>query len=168
MGLNEHRHSTQNTHLIVKGELQIGYTINHTPCPENASFRFRKVQNMKPGAWFKVSSNVDNKSEKAGPQGCEFVEGHKELSPATADRFAARLMWPNRPTILKVTEDTPGAFLVEPGRNHKHKPKVENSDVDALAGLVDVMGLKMTAAKKKSKKSSEPIEIGTSKDQFLM
>lgn len=161
-GLQEHKHSSQNTHLIVEGELRIGYTTNDGPCPKTAKFRFRNVKIMAKGDWLTVACNIDYKSEEAGPKGCEFVEGHKELSPATAERFAERLTWPERPTILKAKEGEPGAFLVEPGRNHKHQP----SAVEALSGLVNSMAIEETS--KKASKQKKSVRTGTSKDQFLM
>ena len=44
--------------------------------------------------------------DTADPEGCTFVEGHKVLSPTTAERFE------KRGTIVKATESTPGAFPV--------------------------------------------------------
>ena len=55
------------------------------------------------GQWADMPRRAFYRGE-AGPDGCDFVEGHQLLSPTTADRFE------QRQTIVEVAEGTLGAF----------------------------------------------------------
>ncbi|KAK0255274.1 hypothetical protein LTR91_018894 [Friedmanniomyces endolithicus] len=95
--LNEHRHHSNNTHFVIKGSIIIGKS-------HDSIMRFRPVAVL-PYNYVNLPRCVDYMGT-AGEKGCTFVEGHKVLSPATADRFF------ERKTIVKLTagESMEGAF----------------------------------------------------------
>ncbi|KAK0347307.1 hypothetical protein LTR91_010323 [Friedmanniomyces endolithicus] len=101
--LNEHRHHSNNTHFVIDGSIIIGKS-------RDSEMRFRP-QTVLPYNLVNLPRGVDYMG-KAGEKGCIFVEGHKVLSPATADRFE------ERETIVKVAEgeSMEGAF---PAVEHK-------------------------------------------------
>ena len=102
-GLNEHRHHSHNTHLIVKGHIHMNI---HKPTGFTAAVKG-------PGSWIPVGPGDDYMGISKN-RGCVFVEGHKVLSPVTAMRFAAR----ERATIIEVSADTAGAYYVESEDEH--------------------------------------------------
>ncbi|KAK7748490.1 hypothetical protein SLS62_008530 [Diatrype stigma] len=94
-----HSHHGENTHLIVKGDLCIE---SHAKNDERGRGRGRYRTSPSPSnrERFEISTALGSAQEKTvGPgvtyegstrQGCRFVEGHRRLSPATAERFIDR------------------------------------------------------------------------------
>ncbi|KAK4580002.1 hypothetical protein LTR86_000204 [Recurvomyces mirabilis] len=95
--LQEHRHSSHNTHEIIRGSLKADKMHKGSPT-------FRAIFQLV-GKVINMPAHVDYQGE-AGPDGCIFVEGHKVLSPTTAERFEAR------GTIVKASKGKKGAFPV--------------------------------------------------------
>ncbi|KAK0284216.1 hypothetical protein LTR35_005932 [Friedmanniomyces endolithicus] len=96
--LNEHRHHSNNTHFVIQGSIVISKSRDSEP-------RFRDHE-VFPYSYVDLPRGVDYMGV-AGKEGCIFVEGHKQLSPATADRFRIRK------TLKKMRKSTKGAFKVE-------------------------------------------------------
>ncbi|KAH9831910.1 hypothetical protein Tdes44962_MAKER08856 [Teratosphaeria destructans] len=92
--LNQHLHHSDNVHLITKGSISISAARDGQAWLRSKSKR---------GDCISVDRGVNHVGEP-GPEGCIFVEGHKDLSPNTADRFRGR------GTIVPVTEGTPEGF----------------------------------------------------------
>ncbi|KAK3678621.1 hypothetical protein LTR78_001919 [Recurvomyces mirabilis] len=95
--LQEHRHSSHNTHEIIRGSLKADKMHKGSPT-------FRAIFQLV-GKVINLPAHVDYQGE-AGLDGCDFVEGHMVLSPTTAERFEARGM------IVKASKGTEGAFPV--------------------------------------------------------
>jgi hypothetical protein len=73
--LEPHAHHSENTHLIVKGELTMWNTKES-----------RRIGIYKVGRDISVPADMCYRAE-AGAEGCIFIEGHKDLSPTSAERF---------------------------------------------------------------------------------
>ncbi|KAH9831912.1 hypothetical protein Tdes44962_MAKER08858 [Teratosphaeria destructans] len=97
--LNYHGHHSRNTHFIVNGTLNIARANN----PNSAFVPWTRWQTHGPRT-FANMPRIATYIGEAGAEGCTFVEGHAQLSPTTADRFAAR------GTIVPVPRGTPGSF----------------------------------------------------------
>ncbi|KAK1057565.1 hypothetical protein LTR12_008718 [Friedmanniomyces endolithicus] len=102
--LNEHRHHSNNTHLIIKGSIVICKS-------RDGSMRIRQKVYL-PYSHVDLPRGVDYMGE-AGKEGCTFVEGHMLLSPATARRFF------RRHTLKTVRKGTEGAFKAEEHEGHE-------------------------------------------------
>ncbi|KAK7915109.1 hypothetical protein PG985_012812 [Apiospora marii] len=94
--LNPHRHSGHNTHLIVAGDLR--FAIEQDYYDEAAFKRKRTPPRVKtaeleaadPDARKEFYAAREHRYKATSQSGCSFVEGHRCLSPTTAERFMAR------------------------------------------------------------------------------
>lgn len=87
--LGRHKHHSQNTHLILRGQLTLTFDNGETiTLDANSRDPRRKEMKVAPGIWY---------WGVAGPNGATFVEGHSDLSPTTERRFKGRgnLLWVN-------------------------------------------------------------------------
>lgn len=94
--LNPHKHSGHNTHLIVEGDLRFDIEKDYY---DKVAFKRKRTP---PGAETTTLDAADPDARKefyaarehrykaTSKAGCSFVEGHRCLSPATAERFMAR------------------------------------------------------------------------------
>jgi len=74
--LGRHRHQRENTHLIVEGSIVL------IDDQDN-----REIHG--PGAWVSVDGRASYRGI-VGPNGCSFVEGHRNLSPQSLPRYVER------------------------------------------------------------------------------
>jgi hypothetical protein len=89
--LNDHSHSNMNTHLVTAGSILI-YPV-YEPQPGNVLWGQAEELSADTAYYHDKEKRVDPFTRYegyAGPNGCHFVEGHKVLSPTTADRFERR------------------------------------------------------------------------------
>ncbi|RDW65496.1 hypothetical protein BP5796_10188 [Coleophoma crateriformis] len=103
--LEPHGHNSDNTHLVVTGELTLWPRAAHHSCPDSGEilhredmegeYKFREVpccaQTYGPGEYVDIDA-MECYTAYAGPDGCTFVEGMKSLSPTSATRFFLRGM----------------------------------------------------------------------------
>ncbi|KAI1343581.1 hypothetical protein F5Y15DRAFT_370480 [Xylariaceae sp. FL0016] len=78
--LEPHSHHGENTHLIIAGDLNMQSMDNRGRVLERVTANPEQLAGFGPNVTYSATST----------SGCRFVEGHRALSPVTAERFMAR------------------------------------------------------------------------------
>ncbi|KAI2603415.1 uncharacterized protein GGS25DRAFT_526449 [Hypoxylon fragiforme] len=84
--LEPHSHHSLNTHLVVQGDLTIKEHRGRSTDPKDSVYATISSHGGYPEHFVKPQVKYSATSKA----GCTFVEGHRSLSPSTAERFMAR------------------------------------------------------------------------------
>lgn len=129
--LNRHGHHGLNTHLILKGDL----TLERIKYSHYQRQPVEKIQISAEGPMKEAAVGPGDIYQGSTEKGCEFVEGHRCLSPTTALRFFDRgtICWFNKDGVAAPMADQ--TFIAKLLRNSPNFGKRDGALVFAVPGV---------------------------------